>query len=201
MRIFWLKKISLIAVLAVVPLGMYIYYNTNKLIIYHHDKIPTNTSAVVISICMATCTSGMSRCALAQHKAFINAGIRSILICRDNTFISETAKKQALPIITCNPFRFSIGKFAWMPGIQAALHNLINEYGEDVAAIHCHYKRDVFVAKKIAAAHKIPVVLTHHTPGYLYTSVRKEADGIIAVSKSIAQYLKSLNEQDFIKRK
>ncbi|MBM3886305.1 glycosyltransferase family 4 protein [Candidatus Dependentiae bacterium] len=193
--------IKIILIITSIVILFYILFYTKKITYvdaHNLDEPLIKNTDTVISICMAGCSSGMARCALAQHAALSKAGIRSILICTKNTFIAQTAEKLHLPFITCNPFRLSFGKFAWMPGIQAALKNVLQKY-DNVLAIHCHYKRDVFTAKKLVDTRNIPVVLTHHMPTYLYTSVREEADGVIAVSKSIAEYLMHLNKQDNIK--
>ena len=195
MKNSFLKKTALITLCLAVPAALLVYQKVTSFTWHHKDQIAVSTSGTVISICMATCSSGMSRYALAMHASLLKAGVRSILICRENTFISHTAEKEKLPYITCSSFRLSAGRFAWMPGIEAALQGMLKRYA-DVLAIHCNYKRDVFAAKKLAQPLKIPVVLTHHMPDFLYTSVRDTANGVIAVSKSIADYLVSLNEKD-----
>lgn len=190
-------KISLTLTIAgiiiiITLISSWLYHDANNFSFFNMP--PTSTTApIAIQICIARGSGGMERCAVAQHKALIDAGINSILICRNHTFISDLAKQLQLPIITCSPHRLSMGKFVVMPGVEAALKKIISIFPDNkILAIHCHYKREIFAAKKVAKT--IPVVLTQHTPSALAYCVRSTADGIVAVSHEIKTALAKQNK-------
>lgn len=192
-------KISIIFVVAALALAAagtwwWLYHGAHKLELFN---MPAQySSSVVIQICMAKGSGGMERCALTQHKSLLAAGAASILVCRNETFISETAKKLGLPLVTCSPNRLSAGRIVFMPGVEAAIQKIIQN--NKVLAIHCHYKREIFAAKKVAP--HVPVVLTQHTPSNLASSVRATANGIVAVSQEIKLALSKQNEADGLKK-
>lgn len=170
----------------------WLYHDANNFSFFNIPSTPTS-APITIQICIARGSGGMERCAVAQHKALIDAGINSILICRNHTFISDLAKQLQLPIITCSPHRLSMGKFVVMPGVEAALKKIISMFPDNkILAIHCHYKREIFAAKKVTKT--IPVVLTQHTPSALAYCVRSTANGIVAVSPEIKAALEKQNK-------
>ncbi len=192
--------VSTLAVsLCILSVYFFIYESMHFTLHNIHPTLDTTEQfPIVIQICMSKGSGGMERCALAQHEALLAAGIHSILICRENTFISNKSQHHKLPFVTCASYHLSAGQFVWMPGVKAALQKLITLFGNNILAIHCNYKREIFVAKKVTQNLSIPVILTQHTPSKLQANVRRTVAGIISVSNKIAEYLTNLNKEDGI---
>lgn len=174
----------------------YLIYTLNHLNFYSLPGSFPSGQKIVVQICLAKEKGGMERCALAQQEALLAAGVTSILVCAQGSFLELAAQQRGLPAISCSPRGISLGHVVWMPGLTKAIQHLYSTYSGYIIATHCNYKREVFVAKEIETSHHIPIVLTQHTPARLPQQARASVDGIVAVSPHIQQILKELNQRD-----
>lgn|GEM_PF-4627306 len=151
----------------------------------------------VIIVCMGKRDSGMERCALLQHQAFIEAGIDSVLVCNRDGWIAKQARARNLPIAPCWNGGFCSQTFAWLPGLQWTLWRLIRRFGDRLLAIHCQMPREVFAAKRVAG--KVPIIFSQHTQTNIVSSqLRRSVDGFIGVSPAVVAQFAALNKRDGI---
>lgn len=152
----------------------------------------------VINICMTQGSGGQEISSLTQHEEFCRAGIRSILVCPHHSPLYIACMEKKLPVMSCSRLSASFGNYVCAPGLKKALQSLAAALGDNILAIHCNNKREIFVAQKIARSLTIPVVLTQHTMKHFSQATRSAADGIVAVCRDAEVALKKLNTKEHV---
>ncbi len=151
----------------------------------------------VIIVCMGKRDSGMERCCLLQHQAFIDAGIDSVLVCNRDGWIAKQAVARNLPMAPCWNGGLCSQTFAWLPGVQWTIWQLVRRFGDRLLAIHCQMPREVFAAKRVAG--RVPVVFSQHTQTNIVSAtLRRTVDGFIGVSPAVVAQFAALNKRDGI---
>lgn len=190
------KKICLYIFIITSILTSYTYPTVGTISFFNMPTI-AEKFPVVIQLSLSPLVGGLERCLLAQNQYLLEQGITSIIICRENTFISQCAKEQKVPVVTCSQTSIGTSTFLAKGTIINAIKQTIAKFPkQQILAIHCNWEDEVLHANR--ATWNIPIVLTKHIPGEISKDIRQITSGVITVSRDHEKYIKNLNQTDGI---